>query len=49
MYDALREGGRRAAVRATRELRKQGQLASLPTHLRVEASSEREPEKTKVA
>jgi 1-acyl-sn-glycerol-3-phosphate acyltransferase len=49
MYDALREGGRRAAVRATRERRKQGQATSLPTYVRVEPSAEREPEKTKVA
>jgi 1-acyl-sn-glycerol-3-phosphate acyltransferase len=49
MYDVLREGGRRAALRATRERRKRGQVTSLPTYLRVEPSSEREPEETKVA
>jgi 1-acyl-sn-glycerol-3-phosphate acyltransferase len=50
MYDALRDGGRRAVVRAMRERKKQGLTRSEPTHLRVDPEpAVREPETTKVA
>jgi 1-acyl-sn-glycerol-3-phosphate acyltransferase len=49
MYDALRDGGRRAVVRAVRERRKLGLLSSEPTYLRVEQPPVHVPEKTKVA
>jgi hypothetical protein len=50
MYDALREGGRRAVVRAVRERKKQGLTRSEPTRLCVDPEpSVREPEATKVA
>jgi 1-acyl-sn-glycerol-3-phosphate acyltransferase len=50
MYDALREGGRRAVARAMSERRKQGLIRSAPTRLRVDDEPPvREPETTKVA
>jgi 1-acyl-sn-glycerol-3-phosphate acyltransferase len=50
MYDALREGGRRAVVRAVRERKKQGLTRTEPTHVRVDPEpAVREPETTKAA
>jgi 1-acyl-sn-glycerol-3-phosphate acyltransferase len=49
MYDALRDGGRRAVLQSLRERRRRGHVTGRPTYLRAEPASEREPEKTKVA
>jgi 1-acyl-sn-glycerol-3-phosphate acyltransferase len=50
MYEALREGGRGAVVRAVRERKNQGLANTEPTHVRIEPEpAVREPETTQVA